>query len=310
MTVSNIFKPFFSLKLSSFKVLSFNLFKSNSSARKEMQDDLKTNATAKKSKQGQVYLIGGGCGDAELLTLKAHRILQSADIIMVDWLVNPDLYQYFPKLAKVEFVGKKCGKHSMHQDEICQVMLTHAQAGNTVVRLKGGDPSIFGRLAEETEILTAHNIPFAIVPGITAATGCAAYSGIPLTHRDCAQSVRFITASLKNKGDEAKWSSIANEKDTLVFYMGLSKVGQIADRLVEYGMRANMPIAIIDQGSLEQQQVVCSTLASIENEKSKYQLTGPALIVVGEVVNKRQTVDLSLLARKTAQTTTQLSLVS
>ena len=134
--------------------------------------------------------------------------------------------------------------------------------------------------------------------------------GIPLTHRDCAQSVRFITASLKNKGDEAKWSSIANEKDTLVFYMGLSKVGQIADRLVEYGMRANMPIAIIDQGSLEQQQVVCSTLASIENEKSKYQLTGPALIVVGEVVNKRQTVDLSLLARKIAQTTTQLSLVS
>lgn len=312
MIISNIYKPFISLKLFSFKVLSFkvlsfNFFKSTSSSTKQMHDDLKAKATAKNSKQGQVYLIGGGCGDAELLTLKAHRILQSADIIMVDWLVNPDLYEYFPKSAKVEFVGKKCGKHSMHQDEICKVMLAHALAGNIVVRLKGGDPSIFGRLAEETDILTQHDIPFAIVPGITAATGCAAYSGIPLTHRDCAQSVRFITASLKNKDDEAKWSSIANEKDTLVFYMGLSKVGQIADRLVEYGMRANMPIAIIDQGSLEQQQVICATLSTIENEKEKYQLTGPALIVVGDVVNKRQTVDLSLLA---SQSKTQLSLVS
>ena len=274
-----------------------NVFDLSKIKGKKADRNIKTNQRSRTNRPGQVYLIGSGCGDAELLTIKAHRILQSADIIMVDWLVNPDIYEYFPKQAKVEFVGKKCGKHSMHQDEICKIMLAHAQAGNTVVRLKGGDPSVFGRLAEETDILQQHGIDFAIVPGITAATGCAAYSGIPLTHRDCAQSVRFITASLKNKGDEAKWSSIANEQDTLVFYMGLSKVAQISERLQEYGMRSDMPIAIIDQGSLQGQQVVCATLKTIELEKAKYELIGPAIIIVGEVVNKRQDVDLQLLSK-------------
>ncbi|WNC68193.1 uroporphyrinogen-III C-methyltransferase [Thalassotalea nanhaiensis] len=248
------------------------------------------------NRQGQVYLIGGGCGDPELLTMKAHRILQSADIIMVDWLVNPDMYQYFPKQAQVEFVGKKCGKHSMHQDEICQTMLAHAQAGNTVIRLKGGDPSIFGRLAEETEILTKHQIPFAIIPGITAASGCAAYSGIPLTHRDCAQSVRFVTASLKDSDAEANWRNIANEKDTLVFYMGLNKVAQISERLIKHGMPETMPIAIIDQGTLSDQQVCCSDLTNIANDMKFYDFKGPALIIVGEVVNKRQAISESMLS--------------
>ncbi|QBY05640.1 uroporphyrinogen-III C-methyltransferase [Thalassotalea sp. HSM 43] len=243
----------------------------------------------------KVYLIGAGAGDAELLTLKAYRILQSAEVILVDWLVNEDIYQYFPKQAEVLFVGKKCGQHSLKQDQICQLLLAKAQQGKRVVRLKGGDPSIFGRLAEETLILQQHNIDFAVVPGITAATACAAYSGIPLTHRDCAQSVRFVTASLKNKDQEANWRLLAHEQDTLVFYMGLNKVATISDRLIAHGMRDDMPIAIIDKGSLSEQQVVCSTLSNIATDMSKYSLAGPALIIVGEVVNKRQSVSLELL---------------
>ncbi len=291
MTLSNIFKP-----LSYFKnVVNVGSFKFNVFSNKGEQLNLKTQLTPNSHSHGQVYLIGGGCGDPELLTIKAHRILQSADVIMVDWLVNPDIYEYFPKQAKVEFVGKKCGKHSTHQDKICQVMLAHAQAGNTVIRLKGGDPSIFGRLAEETEILTKNQIPFSIIPGITAASGCAAYSGIPLTHRDCAQSVRFVTASLKNSDAEANWRNIANEKDTLVFYMGLNKVAQISQRLIKYGMRETMPIAIIDQGTLTDQLVCCSNLTKIEDDMKSYDFKGPALIIVGEVVNKRQAVALPML---------------
>ncbi|KGJ99374.1 uroporphyrinogen-III C-methyltransferase [Thalassotalea sp. ND16A] len=280
MNSSSLFNPFYSFA----RLLKFNLttHRKNQGAGKLSQ------------RQGQVYLIGGGCGDPELLTMKAHRILQSADVIMVDWLVNPDIYQYFPKAADVQFVGKKCGQHSVQQDEICQIMLNHALAGKTVIRLKGGDPSIFGRLAEETDILTQHQIPFAIIPGITAASGCAAYAGIPLTHRDCAQSVRFVTASLKDSEAEANWRNIANEKDTLVFYMGLNKVSQIAQRLIKYGMKDSMPIAIVDQGTLSAQQVCISSLANISKDMKFYDFKGPALIIVGEVVSKRQSVSLDL----------------
>lgn len=252
-------------------------------------------------KLGKVYLVGAGVGDPELLTLKAYRILQMADVILIDWLVNPDLYDYFPKGVERIFVGKKCGKHSMKQDDICTLILQQAQLGKTVVRLKGGDPSIFGRLAEETDILTKHNIDFAVVPGVTAASGCAAYAGIPLTHRDCAQSVRFVTASLKDENQEANWRNIAHEQDTLVFYMGLSRVAKIAERLVEYGMRANMPIAIVDRGTLSGQQVCCSSLASIEEDMQAYKFVGPAIIIVGEVVNKRQHVALDMLATNQQQ---------
>ncbi|OUS31803.1 uroporphyrinogen-III C-methyltransferase [Thalassotalea sp. 42_200_T64] len=285
MNSSSLFNPFYSFA----RLLKFNL----TNHRKNKGISSK-GISKRPQRQGQVYLIGGGCGDPELLTMKAHRILQSADVIMVDWLVNPDLYRYFPKAAQVEFVGKKCGQHSVPQDEICQQMLNHALAGKTVIRLKGGDPSIFGRLAEETDILTQHQIPFAIIPGITAASGCAAYAGIPLTHRDCAQSVRFVTASLKDSDAEANWRNIANEKDTLVFYMGLSKVSQIAQRLIKYGMKDSMPIAIVDQGTLSTQQVCCSSLANISNDMKFYDFKGPALIIVGEVVSKRQSVSLDL----------------
>ncbi len=253
------------------------------------------NHNNKASKSGSAYLIGAGVGDIELLTIKAYKAIQTADVILVDALVNKDLYTYFPKNAEVIYVGKKCGQHSMKQAQICQLLLDKALQGNRVVRLKGGDPSIFGRLAEETHILLQHNISFAVIPGITAATGCAAYSGIPLTHRDCAQSVRFVTASLKDKDDEANWQMLAHEKDTLVFYMGLSKVAKISERLQNFGMRASMPIAIVDQGTLENQQVVCSTLKDVAHDMQQYTLTGPAVIIVGEVVNKRVNIDMTML---------------
>lgn len=248
------------------------------------------------AKDGIVYLIGAGPGDPELLTLKAHRLIQSADIILVDWLVNKAISEFFPKQAEVIFVGKRCGKHSMAQEDICQLMLNYAQLKKTVVRLKGGDPSIFGRLAEETDILTDNGIAFSIIPGITAATGCAAYSGIPLTHRECAQSVKFITAHFKDPNQEPDWQCIVNGDDTLVFYMGLSRIATICSRLMSYGMRGSMPIAIIDQGTQSGQQVYTNSLSHIEDDLPSLKLSGPAIIIVGEVVNKRQTPSLAALS--------------
>lgn len=246
-------------------------------------------------KKGCVYLIGAGCGDPELLTIKAHRLLQSADVIMVDWLVHHDMYAYFNSNAERIFVGKKCGRHSMTQAEICKLLVEKASQGKTVVRLKGGDPSIFGRLAEETDALTQYDIPFAIVPGVTAASGCAAYSGIPLTHRDVSQSVKFVTAHLKNEHAELQWDLLAQETGSLVFYMGLNRLSKITSKLIKHGMDKNMPIAIVDQGTTSQQQVVCATLSTIDTEASHYDFAGPALIVVGRTVQQQQAVNVNLL---------------
>lgn len=276
---------------------SWQRFKNDKGANSGMGSGFDANigTHGKGSMDYSVYIIGAGVGDPELLTLKAHRLIASADIILVDWLVSKDIYQFFPKKAEVLFVGKRCGKHSMKQDEICELLLAKAKTGRRVVRLKGGDPSIFGRLAEETEILNKHNIPVAVIPGITAASGCAAYAGIPLTHRDCAQGVKFVTASLKSDDLSCDWQALAQEKDTLVFYMGLSRIVQIAERLQHHGMRSDMPMAIIDQGTLAEQKVVCATLATAEQVFSAHEFQGPALIVVGEVVNKRHQVADSLL---------------
>jgi uroporphyrin-III C-methyltransferase len=248
------------------------------------------------SRQGKVYLIGAGPGDPELLTVKAHRLIQQADVILIDWLVGEALYPLFPKNAERIFVGKKCGRHSMSQQDINALMVEKAQTGATVVRLKGGDPSVFGRLAEETDTLSAHDIPFAVIPGVTAASGVAAYSGIPLTHRECAQSVKFVTAHVKNGGVAANWQQLAQDPSTLVFYMGLNRVGQIQQALTENGMRSDMPLAVIDQGTTAAQKVVSGTLSDFDAKPKLADFAGPALIIVGEVVNHRQNVDLSLVA--------------
>ena len=253
-----------------------------------------------KSSQGNVYLIGAGPGDAELLTLKAYRLIQQADVVMYDWLVNPDIISMIPSSAERIFVGKKCGNHSMKQEDICELMVDVAQTGKNIVRLKGGDPAIFARAAEECDILAKHNIEFAIVPGITAASGASAYAGIPLTHRECAQSVRFITAHLKSAKAEPNWQAIVdgathNNGETLVFYMGLKRIETIMQRLEENGLSIDMPVAVIDQASTKQQRVCVGTLDDIAAKVQAENFQGPAVTIVGEVVNKRHHVDLSLL---------------
>ncbi|WP_420818943.1 uroporphyrinogen-III C-methyltransferase [Paraglaciecola marina] len=269
-------------------------------------DTKTTSNKSLRSEKGLVYLIGAGPGDAELLTLKAHRLIQEADVVMYDWLVNPDIIKMIP--AKVEriFVGKKCGNHSMKQADICDLMIEVARTGKNIVRLKGGDPAIFARAGEECDILAKHQIDFAIVPGITAASGASAYAGIPLTHRECAQSVRFITAHLKSANAEPNWSALANgvkgtnnTGETLVFYMGLKRIETIMKRLAENGLQASMPVAVIDQASTSQQRLCVGTLENITQKVFCADFQGPAITIVGEVVNKRHNVDLSLLSKVT-----------
>lgn len=252
--------------------------------------------------KGHVNLIGAGPGDAELLTLKAHRLIQQTDVVMYDWLVNPDIIKMIPSHVERVFVGKKCGQHSMQQADICQLMVEVALIGKNIVRLKGGDPAIFARAAEECDILAKHHIDFAIVPGITAASGASAYAGIPLTHRECAQSVRFITAHLKSATDEPNWPALvagasASHGETLVFYMGLKRIETIMQRLETHGLAVNTPVAVIDQASTAEQQVCIGTLENIAKRVKEQNFQGPAVTIVGEVVNKRYNVNLSLLSQ-------------
>ncbi|WP_278369191.1 uroporphyrinogen-III C-methyltransferase [Pseudoalteromonas lipolytica] len=246
-------------------------------------------------KKGQVYFIGAGSGDPELLTMKAHRILQHADVILVDCLVSSELQQYFPSNVEVIFVGKRQGCHSMPQASISRLLVEKAQENKIVVRLKGGDPSIFGRLSEETNALAEHHIPFAIVPGVTAASACSAYTGIPLTDRTCSQSVQFVTAHFKDEQQQANWSQLVAAKQTLVFYMGLTRVDSIVKQLIEHGMKPNTPIAIVDKGTLAEQKICCQTLAKINVEHALKDFTGPALVIIGDVVNQRKDVNLAML---------------
>ena len=281
----------------------------------------KTIQRRKRADKGHVYLIGAGPGDAELLTLKAHRLIQQADVVMYDWLVNPDIIKMIPSHVERVFVGKKCGRHSMQQADICQLMVEVALTGKNIVRLKGGDPAIFARAAEECDILAKHHIDFAIVPGITAASGASAYAGIPLTHRDCAQSVRFITAhlksiksatgELKSATDEPNWPALvagasaspsSSHGETLVFYMGLKRIDTIMQRLKTHGLSVNTPVAVIDQASTAQQQVCIGTLDNIAKRVIERNFQGPAVTIVGEVVNKRHAVNLSLLAQSPKST--------
>lgn len=250
---------------------------------------------------GEVFLIGAGPGDAELLTLKAYRVLQHVDVVMYDWLVNPEIISMIPKHIERVFVGKKCGHHSMNQADICSLMVDYAKRGKSIARLKGGDPAIFARAAEECEILTEHGIPFAIIPGITAASGASAYAGIPLTHRECAQSVRFITAHLKSESQEPDWANLVpNQSDTngetLVFYMGLSRLDKIMQRMQQHGLHSDMPVAVVDQATSINQQVCIGTALDIAAKVAECEFSGPAVIIIGHVVNKRQQIALQLLS--------------
>ena len=251
--------------------------------------------------KGQVWLVGAGPGAADLLTIKAYRAIQQADVVLYDWLVDDSVLAMIPAHAQKEFVGKRAGRHSMPQHNISQRIVHHALQGREVVRLKGGDPAIFARTMEETQALEAASIPYCIVPGITAASGASASSGIPLTQRDCAQSVTFTTASLQDPKHQPDWSALVKQScsQTLVLYMGLGRLDMIAQQLITHGMDASMPVAVIDKACTQAQTIIKSQMQDIANEVAQSQITGPALIICGKVVKHQQAVSELVLQRGT-----------
>ncbi len=235
--------------------------------------------------RGEVVLVGAGPGDAGLLTLKGLQQIQQADIVVYDRLVSDDIMNLVRRDADRVFVGKRAGYHCVPQEEINQILLREAQRGKRVVRLKGGDPFIFGRGGEELEALCDAGIPFSVVPGITAASGCSAYAGIPLTHRDYAQSVRLVTGHLKAGGD-LQWQNLAAENQTLVFYMGLNQAATIQENLIKHGMSPEMPVALVENGTAVVQRVVDGRLSQLGELAGQVQ--SPSLIIVGRVVALRE----------------------
>ncbi|EKO3575553.1 uroporphyrinogen-III C-methyltransferase [Vibrio metschnikovii] len=232
---------------------------------------------------GEVALIGAGPGDPELLTVKALNYLQQADVVLYDYLVSEDIMALIPSTTILVCVGKRAGHHSVPQEKTNQLLVDFAQLGHRVVRIKGGDPFMFGRGGEELEVLADAGIAFQVIPGITAAAGATAYAGIPLTHRDYAQSALFITGHLKNDTiDEMEWPTLARGHQTLVIYMGLMNATMITQQLLLHGRQASTPIAIIERGTQQAQKVFRGVLQDLPQLATQAQ--SPALIVIGEVV--------------------------
>lgn len=242
-------------------------------------------------KTGQVFLVGAGPGDPELLTLKAVRLIQQADVVLYDRLVSDEIMAFCHPDAQRIYVGKAKSDHAVPQDGINRLLVKYARQGANVLRLKGGDPFIFGRGGEEIEELAEDGIPFQIVPGITAASGCASYSGIPLTHRDYAQSVRFVTGHLKDGTADLPWPELIHDNQTLVIYMGLSAIESICGQLILHGMPADTPIALIEKGTTPEQKVHISTLLDMPNYVSGNSMRAPTLTIIGRVVDLHSKLD-------------------
>ena len=233
-----------------------------------------------------VYLVGAGPGDPELLTVKALRLINQADVIVYDRLVSQPIQDLIPHGTQRIYVGKASGKHHMGQDEINSLLLSLAKTSRKVVRLKGGDPFIFGRGSEEAQYLVQHGVDFEYVPGITAAAACSAYAGIPLTHRGMARSVRLITGHCRaDQPLELNWQSLADKQTTLVFYMGIASLPQLREELIKAGLPASTPAAAVENGTTSAQRRCISTLDKIAVDIKNMSISSPALIIIGDVVS-------------------------
>ncbi|HGC5850999.1 siroheme synthase CysG [Serratia marcescens] len=251
-------------------------------AERQLEQDLHRFATGDEGTQGEIALVGAGPGDAGLLTLRGLQVMQQADVVLYDHLVSGEILDLVRRDAERICVGKRAGAHSVIQEETNRLLVELAQQGKRVVRLKGGDPFIFGRGGEELQVAAAAGIPFQVVPGVTAAAGATAYAGIPLTHRDHAQSVTFITGHCRPDGDGLDWADLARARQTLAIYMGTMKAADISQRLIAHGRDASTPVAVISRGTRADQQVQIGTLEQLEYLAQRAPL--PALLVIGEVV--------------------------
>jgi uroporphyrin-III C-methyltransferase/precorrin-2 dehydrogenase/sirohydrochlorin ferrochelatase len=251
----------------------------------------RASADAEAGTRGEVYLVGAGPGDPDLLTFRALRLMQKADVVLYDNLVDPLIVDLARREAKRVYVGKRKGDHALPQEEISDLLVRLALEGKRVLRLKGGDPFIFGRGGEEIEKLAEHRIPFQICPGVTAAIGCSAYAGIPLTHRDHAQSVVFVTAHGRNGPLDLDWSALARPSQTAAIYMGLSYIERLMSEFVAHGADPDTPAAIIDNGTRANQKVVTATIRTLAAKASAAKLRGPTIVIVGSVVTLREKLD-------------------
>jgi len=240
---------------------------------------------------GKVWLVGAGPGDVELLTLKAYRILKSAEVVLYDALVSEEIMSLVPIDAEKIAVGKRAGKHSANQDEINQLLVTKGFTRKNVVRLKGGDPFIFGRGGEELQSLVEAGLEFEVVPGITAASGTSSYAGIPLTHRDHAQGVTFITGHCQLGSRPMDWANYANPSNTLVIYMGILNAGIISQGLIDAGRSTQTPVAIVSKATTSEQRRFIGNLGELEQLAADPELKMPALMIIGEVVQLADTLN-------------------
>lgn len=237
------------------------------------------------SSVGVVYLVGSGPGDLDLLTLRAARLLGEADAIVFDHLIPDGVLDLVRADAEKIYVGKETSNHTVPQEELNLLLVRLAREGKKVVRLKGGDPFIFGRGGEEIETLSEFGVPFEVVPGVTAAAGCSAYSGIPLTHRDHAQAVAFATGHLKDGSVNLDWTALARPNLTAVFYMGIGGIGEICRQMIAHGLPPTQPAAVVQHGTTPRQRVLTADLATLPEKVKEAGITSPALIIVGTVVS-------------------------
>ncbi|WP_462173711.1 siroheme synthase CysG [Pseudoalteromonas xiamenensis] len=249
---------------------------------------LKSMLEAEPKPEGEVYIVGAGPGDAELLTLKALQLMQQADVVVYDYLVSDEIMELVRRDAELICVGKRMGNHSVVQEDTNKLLVDLARQGKKVCRIKGGDPFIYGRGGEEVQELAKHNVRYQIVPGITAAAGCSAYAGIPLTHRDHAQAIQFVTGHCKKDGNDLDWASLAKPNQTLAVYMGVVKSPDIQAKLIEHGRAETTPVAIVENGTRKNQRVFTTTLEQMASEIEAQHVQSPALLIIGEVAALHQ----------------------